>query len=235
MTFLKLDSERRKMTFKEFLQWVIEHKDYAPLYSSLVATGAFLFSVLSFIISNIISKNRAKKDKNISDARYEEQKAQNEKREKEEYAKYCEQKKCIEKSARIAEQPYLVYKEFKVIDVIPSSLGKQIIVHMKFMNKGRGNAYSIIPDTEWNARKKDMSEIRIHRYGAVQDPIAIVGEYFEMDFCYMSLHEEWISMQLKICCEDASGRRYMQTFDLDIDEYGSGIIKNFAKPEMCEE
>ena len=61
------------MTIKEFLQWVIEHKDYAPLYSSLVATGALVFSVLSFIISNMISKKRAKKDKIISDARYEEQ------------------------------------------------------------------------------------------------------------------------------------------------------------------
>lgn len=44
------------MTIKEFLQWVTEHKDYAPLYSSLIATGALLFSVLSFIISNIVSK-----------------------------------------------------------------------------------------------------------------------------------------------------------------------------------
>lgn len=68
------------MTIKEFLQWVIEHKDYAPLYSSLVATGAFLFSILSFIISNIVSKNRAKSDKIISDARYEEQRKQYEER-----------------------------------------------------------------------------------------------------------------------------------------------------------
>lgn len=51
------------MTIKEFLQWVIEHKDYAPLYSSLVATGALVFSVLSFIISNIISKNAPRKIK----------------------------------------------------------------------------------------------------------------------------------------------------------------------------
>lgn len=222
------------MTIKEFLQWFIEHKDYAPLYSSLVATEAFLFSILSFIISNIVSKNRAKKDKEISDARYEEQKTQNEKREKAEYTKYCEQKKYMEESARIAEQPYLVYKESKVTDVISGPSGNQIIVHMKFMNKGRGNAYSIIPDSECNARKKDRSEIKIYRYGAVQDPIAIVGEYFEMDCCYISLNEEWINMQLTISCEDASGRRYLQMFDLDIDEYGSGIIKNFAKPEMCE-
>lgn len=68
------------MTIKEFLQWVIEHRDYAPLYSSLVATGAFVFSVLSFVISGIVSKNRVKKDKIISDARYEEQRKQYEER-----------------------------------------------------------------------------------------------------------------------------------------------------------
>ena len=68
------------MTIKEFLQWVIEHKEYAPLYSSLVATGALLFSVLSFIISSIVTKNRVKKDKIISDARYEEQRKQYEER-----------------------------------------------------------------------------------------------------------------------------------------------------------
>lgn len=62
------------MTITEFLQWIVEHKEYAPLYSSLVATMALLFSILSFVISNIISKNRAKKEKEISDARYEEQK-----------------------------------------------------------------------------------------------------------------------------------------------------------------
>lgn len=218
----------------DFLQWIVDNKEYVPLYSAIVATGAFLFSILSFIISNIIAKNRTKKEREISNARYEEQKIQNEKREKGEYTKYCEQKKYMEKSARIAEQPYLVYKESKVTDVIPAPSGNQIIVHMKFLNKGRGNAYSIIPDTECIARKKDMSAIKIYRYGAVQDPIAMVGEYFEMDCCYIGLNEEWINMQLTISYEDASGRKYLQMFDLDIDEYGSGIIKNFAKPEIQE-
>lgn len=59
------------MTFEEFLQWVVEHRDYAPLYSALVSTGALIFSVISFIISNNASKNREKKEKQISDARYE--------------------------------------------------------------------------------------------------------------------------------------------------------------------
>ena len=54
-----LDSERRKITIKDFLQWVIEHKDYAQLYSSMIATGALIFSIISFFVS----KKRANKDK----------------------------------------------------------------------------------------------------------------------------------------------------------------------------
>ena len=103
------------MTIKEFLQWVIEHKDYAPLYSSLVATGALVFSVLSFIISNMISKKRAKKDKIISDARYEEQRKQYEERLKEERKQREEDKREAEEKLRVSEEPYLVFKNSKIV------------------------------------------------------------------------------------------------------------------------
>lgn len=98
------------MTIKEFLQWVIEHKDYAPLYSSLVATGAFLFSILSFIISNIVSKNRAKSDKIISDARYEEQRKQYEERLDEERRRRKEDKREAEEKLRLSENHVLYLK-----------------------------------------------------------------------------------------------------------------------------
>ena len=93
------------MTIKEFLQLVIEYKDYAPLYSALVATGALFFSVLSFIISNIVSKNRAKRDKIISDVRYEEQRKQYEERLDEERRRREEDKRVAEEKLRVSEQP----------------------------------------------------------------------------------------------------------------------------------
>ena len=40
------------MTIKEFLQLVIEYKDYAPLYSALVATGALFLA--SYHLSSLI-------------------------------------------------------------------------------------------------------------------------------------------------------------------------------------
>lgn len=51
------------------LEWIKENKDYASLYSAMVATGAFVFSIFTFLVSVI----RAKKDRKVSDYRYYEQ------------------------------------------------------------------------------------------------------------------------------------------------------------------
>lgn len=221
------------MTIKEFLQWVIEHKEYAPLYSSLVATGALLFSVLSFIISNIVSKNRAKKDKIISDARYEEQRKQYEERLNEE-RKQREEDKCeAEEKLRVSEEPYLVFKNSKIIS---NSTSEQAILRMEFLNKGRGAAYCIIPNLECTAKRMNMTEFTIHRYEPVQDPIAMVGETFVMVMSYDKDEKDFFRMTPTIEFEDASGRKYKQTFCIDIgDRLGNGIIINYAQPELCEE
>jgi hypothetical protein len=47
---------------KDFWGWLVEHEENAQMYSCLVATAALLFSILTFVISNIISKKRLKKD-----------------------------------------------------------------------------------------------------------------------------------------------------------------------------
>lgn len=57
------------------LEWIKENKDYASLYSAMVATGAFVFSIFTFLVSVI----RAKKDRKVSDYRYYEQQKQYEK------------------------------------------------------------------------------------------------------------------------------------------------------------
>lgn len=221
------------MTIKEFLQWVIEHKEYAPLYSSLVATGALFFSVLSFIISNVVSKNRAKKDKIISEVRYEEQKKQYDERLNEERKRREEDKRDTDEKNRISEEPYLVYKKSKVIS---EATDDQRIIKMEFVNKGRGAAYCIIPDLEFVAKRVDMTEFTIRRYKPVQDPIAMVGETFIMTLCYNKDDNDFFRMTPTIKYQDASGRNYKQTFCIDIyDSIGNGTIINYAQPELCEE
>ncbi len=219
------------MTIKEFLQWVIEHKEYAPLYSSLVATGALLFSVLSFIISNIVSKSRAKKDKIISDARYEEQRKQYEERLNEERKQREEDKREAEEKLRVSEEPYLVFKNSKIVS---DSTSEQTILRMEFLNKGRGAAYCIIPDLECTAKRMNMTEFTIRRSEPVQDPIAMVGETFVMVMSYDKDEKDFFRMTPTIKFEDASGRKYKQTFCVDIgDRLGNGIIINYAQPELC--
>lgn len=221
------------MTIKEFLQWVIEYKEYAPLYSSLVATGALLFSVISFIISNIVSKSRVKKDKIISDARYEEQRKQYEERLNEERKQREEDKREAEEKLRVSEEPYLVFKNSKIVS---DSTSEQTILRMEFLNKGRGAAYCVIPDLECTAKRMNMTQFTIHRSEPVQDPIAMVGETFVMVMSYDIDEEDFFRMTPTIKFEDASGRKYKQTFCVDIgDRLGNGIIINYAQPELCEE
>lgn len=221
------------MTIKEFWQWVIEHKEYAPLYSSLIATGALLFSVLSFVISNIVSKNRVKKDKIISDARYEEQRKQYEERLNEERKQREEDNREAEEKLRVSEEPYLVFKNSKIVS---NSTVEQIILRMEFLNKGRGAAYCIIPDLECTAKRMNMTEFTIRRFEPVQDPIAMVGETFVMVMSYDKDEKDFFRMTPTIKFEDASGRKYKQTFCIDIgDKLGNGIIINYAQPELCKE
>lgn len=216
------------MRVDEFWQWLIEHKDYAQLYSSLVATGALIFS----IISNYNSKRYAKKDKKISDARYEEQRKQYEEKLEEERNRREEDKFDKEEKLRLSEKPYLVFKKSKIVN---DSSSAQMFLHLEFINKGRDTAYDIIPDMECNARKRDMTEFRVRRYKPIQDPVVMVGETFKVVFAYQKNEAVIFSLTYSIRYKDASERTYKQTFCIDIvDKLGNANITNYAQPELCD-
>lgn len=221
------------MDIKDLLQWVVDNKEYAPLYSSLIAMGALLFSILSFLISNIISKNRAKKDRLISDARYDEQRKQYEERLAVEQSRREEDKSDTEEKLRLNEKPRLVFKKSKIIS---NSNSEQVLLLLEFINKGRDTAYDIIPDLECTAKQMDMAEFKIRRCEPVQDPVVMVGEDFKIVLSYEKNGAEFFRLEPTIRYEDASGRKYMQTFCLDIvDRLGNANIINYAKPELCDE
>ena len=50
----KIDKNGGKYDMKDFWGWLVEHEENAQMYSCLVATAALLFSILTFVISNII-------------------------------------------------------------------------------------------------------------------------------------------------------------------------------------
>ena len=143
--------------------------------------------------------------------------------------------RCIraEEKLRVSEEPYLVFKNSKIVS---NSNSEQTILRMEFLNKGRGAAYCIIPDLECTAKRMNMTVFTIRRYEAIQDPIAMVGETFVMVMSYDKDEKDFFRMTPTIKFEDASGRKYKQTFCIDIgDRLGNGIIINYAQPELCEE
>ena len=96
--------------------------------------------------------------------------------------------------------------------------------------------YCIIPDLEGTAERMNRTEFTIRRYEAIQDPIAMVGETFVMVMSYDKDVKDFFRMKPTIRYEDASGRKYKQTFHIDIsDRLGNGTIINYAQPELCEE
>lgn len=220
------------MIFKDFLEWAEEYKDYVPLYSSLVATGAFLFSILSFVISNVLSKIRAKKEKEISDARYEEQKKQYEERLSEERQRREEDKQEMEERNRISEEPYLVYK---ISEIVSAESDKQVTIRMNFLNKGRGSAYDIVPVLTCKAITINGMEFMMTRSEAVSNPICWVGETFVMNWKYDKPVLDFFRMTPTVKYKDASGRNYIQNFCIDIYSSGNGINITYAQPELDEE
>lgn len=104
------------------------------------------------------------------------------------------------------------------------------------INLPRDTAYDIKPYVECTAKKLDMTEFLIQREESVQDPVVMVGETFVVVMSYNKDEKEFFRMTPTIKFEDASSRKYKQTFEIDIsDRLGNGIIINYAQPELCEE
>ena len=171
--------------------------------------------------------------KKISDTRYNEQKIQYEERLCEERKRREEDKKEADLRNRISEEPYLV---FKCSQVVSDPKEKQVTIEMVFLNKGRGSAYSIVPDVDCDAKKLFKEEsFKIYRSAAVEDPIATVGEKFVTKWSYSSAEKDEFSFKPKLTYQDASGRKYIQSYEIHIiDENGNANIINCAQPKLCE-
>lgn len=207
---------------------------YATLINSFLTAVTIIVSICAIVFS---SKNANKEVKAVKEEsrnqqnRYEEQRKQYEERLNEERKQREEDKREVEEKLRVSEEPYLVFKNSKVVS---NSTSEQTILHIEFLNKGRGAAYCIIPDLECTAKRMNMTEFIIHRCEAVQDPIAMVGEIFVMVMSYNKDEKDFFKITPTIKFEDASGRKYKQTFCIDIvDRLGKGMIINYAQPELC--
>ena len=200
--------------------------------SDMISIAALAFSVLSFVISQVISACRVKKEKTASNARYEEQRKQYEERLNEERKRREEDKREMEERNRISEEPYLVYKKSEIVS---AETDKQITIRMNFLNKGRGSAYDIVPDLTCKAITINGAEVPMRRSDAVYDPIALAGETFVMTWEYDKPAVDFFRMTPTIKYKDASGRDYKQNFCIDIHGDGNGTSITYARPELCKE
>ena len=214
------------------LNFFKEQVDYASLYSVLIALLAFICSIIFFILSNIISKNRIKKDRQISDARYIEQKEQYEARLKEERERREEDKREAEERIRISERPYFVCKETK-LDYYDREKS-QVVFALSFINKGRGAAYEIAPDTKCLASLYGNT-FTIFRHDYVENHIVGVNETVEVKWFYQtSIIKNNFRMPFTINFKDSSEREYKQDFVVDITSNNTMNSISYARPMLCK-
>ncbi len=204
------------------------YSEFIQAYASeIIAATALLFSVLSFVILSI----RAKKERLVSNARYDEQKKQYEERLSEERKQRMQDRIDIDERNRISEQPYLVFKGLRVL---AQTNGDHTVLELNFINKGRGSAYSIVPDVEFSCLDKSC-DISITRNAEIKDPIAMQGEEFKFSVSLSGKYKDIIPVEIGISYEDAAGRCYKQCHQIHIYGDFTGFnVMSYARPELIK-
>lgn len=189
-------------------------------------------TIIVGIIAILQTRKIAKKEREISEAEIKRQKKQYEESLENQNKQFEIELKHREENERIHEQPYLVFVEAKISSESDERVTR---IDILFINKGRGSAYDIIPDLECKVKTK-RGETTLSRCEPIQDPIAMVGEKFRTMWT-LGYDQELVDFtgSIPINYSDASGRRYVQRFEIIFNKSGYACVRNFATPELCEE
>lgn len=208
--------------------WLTELNKYSTLINAAMTFVTIIVSIIAIVITMMI----AKKERKISEADAKRQREQYEESLENQNKQFEIELKRSEKIERLREQPYLVFMEAKISTESDEKITR---IDMLFKNKGRGSAYDIIPSLKCKA-KTMHSEVTLTRCEPIQDPIAMVGEKFRTMWTlgYETDLVDFI-VTIPINYSDASGRKYVQQFDIVFNKIGYASITNFAKPELCKE
>lgn len=207
--------------------WLAEVNEYSTLFNAAMTFVTIIVSIIAIVVTIII----AKKERKILEAEAKRQREQYEESlesQNKQFEIELEHSKEIE---RLHEQPYLVFAEAKISTESDEKITR---IDMLFINKGRGSAYDIIPSLKCTA-KTMHGEVMLTRCEPIQDPIAMVGEKFRTMWTlgYETDLVDFV-VTIPINYSDASGRKYVQRFDIIFNKSGYASITNFAKPELCE-
>lgn len=133
----------------------------------------------------------------------------------------------------IQERPYLVFSGSKI--QVEQDNNQTALIELVFKNKGRGGAYNIEPDYMCKAKLSDGAEKKLKRWEPIQDPIALVGESFKTEYALVGEKDLMNLMaSLSINYNDASDRKYRQTFNLIVHKDGYVDIENYSEPTLLD-
>ena len=133
----------------------------------------------------------------------------------------------------IHERPYLVFSGSKI--QTKQDNNQTALIELVFKNKGRGGAYNIEPDYMCKAKLPDGAEKKLKRWEPIQDPIALVGESLKTEYALVGEKDLMNLMaSLSINYNDASDRKYRQTFNLIVHKDGHVDIKNYPEPTLLD-
>ncbi|MDY4616777.1 MAG: hypothetical protein SO445_03545 [Lachnospiraceae bacterium] len=204
--------------------------DIINTYDTLINSFMTLVTIIVGIIAIVQTRRIAKKDHEMSEREAIINKQQYEEGLRAQREQLEIQLERAEEVERIQEQPYLVFKEARISEKSDARVKR---IDMNFVNKGRGAAYDIIPVLECTAKTMD-GEAMLRRADAIQDPIAMVGEKFNTLWTLgYGTEVTDFTVSIPINYTDASGRKYVQVFDIIFHKEGYASVTNFANPELC--
>lgn len=205
-------------------------KMWCVLSSSAVGNMAMISSsVFAFIaiIANLITTNKQLKESKALQQQQKEQYDESLRVQKEQYEKELQHARNVE---TIKEKPYLVFDKAKIAEESDDKITR---IDVMFKNKGRGSAYDIVPVLKCKVKTLQGDGV-LSRCDAIQDHIAMVGETFKTMWT-LGYGKELSSFMttISINYKDASGRKYIQKYDIIFNEDGYASITNYARPELC--
>lgn len=204
--------------------------DIINTYDTLINSFMTLVTIIVGIIAIVQTRRIAKKDHEMSEREAIINKQQYEEGLRAQREQLEIQLERAEEVERIQEQPYLVFKEARISEKSDARVKR---IDINFVNKGRGAAYDIIPVLECTAKTMD-GEVMLRRADAIQDPIAMVGEKFNTLWTLgYGTEVTDFTVSIPINYTDASGRKYVQVFDIIFHKEGYASVTNFANPELC--
>lgn len=153
---------------------LIKQLELLKPYDTLMNAGMTFLTIIVSLSAIIFTNRNSRKERIRLEKEADEQKKQYEEQMKIQKEQFDTQLSALEKNRINQEKPYLIFKEASISKESDEDYKR---IDFSFINKGKGAAYSLIPEMECEANTI-KGKMTLSRCEPVQDPIALVGENF---------------------------------------------------------